>query len=160
VDSSKVRRPSRDILTAGAYEDSVLDALFPGQTMVTPSGDTLDSMAGGMLDKEYGASEYRKNASIYVRIVRSLGHRSDGRPNWSTRVRLLLPAMDSTQGLLFAGMCGINDKSDRYILAIPAPGPGDSVYRDIRHAWRFDRATESLRAIPTTNVVCWDAGED
>jgi hypothetical protein len=160
VDSSTALNPPSESVGAQPYEDSVLDALLPGRRVVTASGDTLLNMAGGMLDEEYGASEYRKNSAKYVRIERSLGRRPDGRPIWSTRARLLLPRMDSTQALLFAGMCGIDDKSDPFVLAIPAAGPGDSVYRNIRHAWRFDRATETLHVIPASNIFCRDVNED
>jgi hypothetical protein len=145
---------------AQSYEDSILDALPPGRTVVTRSGDTLLNIGGGMLDEEYGAGEYRKNSATYVIIERSLGHKSNGMPIWSTRARLLLPPMDSTQTLFFAGMCGIDDKSDPFVLAIPAAGPSDSVYRNIRHAWRFDRATETLQVIQTSRVSCWDVGAD
>jgi hypothetical protein len=33
-------------------------------------------------------------------------------------------------------------------------------YRNIRKAWRFERVSKSFRKIPTTNVVCFDPGED
>ena len=67
--------------------------------------------------------------------------------------------MDSTQWLMHAGMCGVNNKSDVDVLAIAAAND-DSVYRNISRAWRFDRTTKTLREIPTTNVVCWNQGDD
>jgi hypothetical protein len=159
-DSSTVKNATTGAVNPLAYEDSVLDALLPDRSAVTRSGDTLVYVGGGMLDENYGAAEYKKNGARYVRIAQLLGNKPDGWPIWSTRARTILPPMDSTQALLFGGMCGINDKSDPYVLAIPAPGRVDAVYRDIRHAWRFDRETETLREIPTANVVCWDVGED
>jgi hypothetical protein len=60
---------------------------------------------------------------------------------------------------MHSGLCGIDYKSDSYVLAIVGIG-GDSVYRNIRKAWRFDRGARTLSEIPTTNVVCFDPGED
>jgi hypothetical protein len=112
-----------------------------------------------MLDNDYSADEYRKNLTRFVRIQRLLGHRPNGWPIMSTRARVALPVVDSLQQLMFAGMCGVDNKSDVYVLAI-ARVTDDSVYHDIRRAWRFDRASETVREIPTANVVCWDVGED
>jgi hypothetical protein len=158
-DSSTVTTVSTTATGAMAFEDSVVDWLLPGRSAVTPSGDTLVSMGGGMLDDDYGADQYRKNATRYLRVQRVVGRTSDGKAIWSTRARVPLPAMDSTQWLMFAGMCGIDDKPDHYVFAV-AVANDDSVYRDIRGAWRFDRATETLRAIPTANVLCWNQGGD
>jgi hypothetical protein len=141
-----------------AVEDSVLDALLPGRTAVTRFGDTLVHVGGGMLGEKYAASEYRRNGAAYVRIQRLLGNRSDGWPIWSTRTRIPLPPMDSSQYLLFAAPCGVAGKTDPNIIAIAA-GRTDSVYGEIRHAWRFDQASESVRAIATHTVTCRNVGE-
>lgn len=124
-----------------------------------PNGDTITLLGGGMIDEDYGATEYRRNGSSFLRIEKSVGRKPDGKPIWSTRARLALPQTDSSQRLLFAGMCGTDNKSDRFVLAI-AVTEGDSVYRDIRHAWRFERVNETLRQIATNNVACWDIGPD
>jgi hypothetical protein len=140
-------------------EDSVIDALFAGQSTVSRNGDTLANIGEGMLDDAYSASWYRQNAGQHVRIVHLLGRRPDGSRIWSTRARLSLPPMDSTQQFMFAGMCGRGGKGDPYILAIAVVND-DSVYRDIRHAWEFDPATETVREIPTAHVFCWNQGGD
>lgn len=141
-------------------EDSVLNSLLPSQRVVLASGDTVASLGGGMLDESYGASLYEKNGKQYVRIQRSLGHRSDGWPIWSTRTRLPLPPMRRKQALLFAGMCGVGDKVDPYLMAVPAPSDGDSTYRNIQYAWRFDSSNETIHEISTAHVVCRDVNED
>jgi hypothetical protein len=141
-----------------AVEDSVLDALVPGRSAVTRFGDTLVHIGGGMIGEEYAASEYRKNGAPYVRMQRLLGNRPDGWPIWSTRSRILLPAMDSTQELLMSGQCGTARKSDSKIIAIAA-GKTDSIYREIRHAWRFDSASQTLRARDTVGLTCLNLGE-
>jgi len=149
--------------TAGSivtYEDSVLDSLFPGDSTITRTGDTLVELGGGMINDGYAVDQYRRNSTRYVKIERFVGYRPGGKKAiFSTLVRLPLPAMDSTQWLMFGGMCGVNDTSDVEVLAI-AVANDDSVYRSISHAWRFDRATRTLREIPTTNVVCWNQGGD
>lgn len=124
-----------------------------------PNGDTLTNLGGGMLDEDYGATEYQRNGLSFVRIAKSVGRREDGKPVWSTRARLKLPPRDPSQDFFFAGMCGTDNKPDRFILAI-AVTEGDSVYRDIGHAWRFERTNETVRPIATTNVACWDIGAD
>jgi hypothetical protein len=157
------RRPadagrSSDSAVVIAVEDSVLDALLPGRTAVTRLGDTLVQVGGGMLGEEYAVSEYRKNGVTHVRIQRLLGNRPDGWPVWSTRTRIVLPAMDSTQYLLFAGPCGVAGTSDPNVIAIAA-GKTDSVYREIRGAWRFEARSETLLPIATDSVTCQNPGE-
>ena len=141
-----------------AVEDSVLDALVPGRTAITRFGDTLVHIGGGMIGGEYAASEYRRNGAPYVRMQRLLGNRPDGWPIWSTRSRIFLPAMDSTQELLMSGQCGTAGKRDSRIIAI-AGGKTDSIYREIRHAWRFDSASQTLRAVETVGLTCFNLGE-
>lgn len=111
-----------------------------------------------MLGEEYGASEYRKNGVTYLRIQRLLSNRPDGWPVWSTRARIALPPIDSGEHLLFAGLCGVADKSDPYLIAIAA-GKSDTTYREVRRAWRFERQSEVLGEVPTDNVVCRNLGE-
>ena len=141
-------------------EDSVLNSLLPGASAITPSGDWLTMLAGGMLDQNYLATEYRKNGQEFVRVQRSLGRTTGGAAVWSTRARFTLPPMARNQALLFAGLCGVNNSADRYVLAIPAAGSGDTAYRNIQHAWRFEPRSEMLRPISTASVVCHDVNED
>jgi hypothetical protein len=70
--------------------------------------------------------------------------------------------MESSHRLVTSPSCGIDEKRDPNVIAIVALNLNtiDSVYRDIRHAWRFDRATETLAEIPTTGVICWNDFED
>jgi hypothetical protein len=103
--------------------------------------------------------QYRKDGVTYASIEQEIGKKANGQPLWSAVSRVALPPMDSTQHLMHSGLCGIDYKSDSYVLAIVGIG-GDSVYRNIRKAWRFDRGARTLREIPTTNVVCFDPGED
>jgi len=103
--------------------------------------------------------EYMINGVRYAAIGQEIGKKANGQPLMGEVSRVTLPAMDSTEHLMFAGLCGIDYKSDAYVLAVVGIG-GDSVYRNIRKAWRFERASRSLREIPTTNVVCFDPGED
>jgi len=112
-----------------------------------------------MIDSTYWAHEYFKNGIRYASIEQQTGKKADGQPLSGVVSTIALPPMDSTQHLMFSGLCGINYKSDRYVLAVVGIG-GDSVYRNILKAWRFDRESKILREIPTTNVVCFDPGED
>lgn len=148
-----------DTASAAGAGDSLQSSLFAGHTAVTPTGDTLREIGGGMVDTTYSAREFRNNEIGYLIVSQEHGHKPDGNPIWRVVTNVALPPMDSTQHLMFGGMCGINYKSDPYVFAVVGIG-GDSVYRNIRRAWRFDRATETLRTIPTTKVVCWDPGDD
>jgi hypothetical protein len=148
-----------DSAVSVVYEDSLLDTLLPGRIAITRTGDTLLKVGGAVLDDDYAVDEYRKNLTRFVRIQRLLGHKPNGWPILSTRARLALPGVDSLLELMFAGMCGIDNKGDPYVLAI-ARATADSVYHEIRYAWRFDRASETVREIPTANVVCWNVGEN
>ena len=144
--------------STGAYEDSLMDALFPGDTALTRGGDTLVELGGGSINDGYYVGQYRKNSTRYAKIERFVGYRPDGkRAILLTLLRFPLPVMDSTQWLMYGGMCGVNDTSDVNVLAI-AVNNDDSVYRNISHAWRFDRAKVTLSEIPTANVVCWNQG--
>jgi hypothetical protein len=141
-----------------APEDSILDeGGWPN--VVLPNGDTIKLLDGAMMDagasKVYGFDRYRKNSTQYLRIQRIVGYKPPGNldfPVWLTRARLRLPPMDSTD-VVTEGLCRINGKSDPSILAIAAK-VGDSVHFHARHAWRFDRGTETLREIPTAGVTC------
>jgi hypothetical protein len=160
--TSAARTSSIAIRSTGAYEDSLLNSVFPGDSILTPAGDTLVALGGGSIsnDNDYFVGRYRKNSTEYVKIERFMGYRPDGKHAiMLTILRLPLPAMDSTQWLLYGGMCGVNDSSDLNVLAI-AVNNGDSVVRNISHAWRFDRAKMTLSEIPTANVVCWNDGDE
>jgi hypothetical protein len=149
---------SLDSAALSAPEDSILDeGGWPN--VVLPNGDTIKLLDGAMMDagasKVYGFDRYRKNSTQYLRIQRIVGYKPPGNldfPVWLTRARLRLPPMDSTD-VVTEGLCRINGKSDPSILAIRAK-VGDSVHFHARHAWRFDRATETLREIPTAGVTC------
>ena len=103
----------------------------------------------------YWVHEYLMNGVRYAAIEQEIGKEANGQPLMGEVSRVTLPAMDSTEHLMFAGLCRIDDESDPYVLAVQRIG-GDSVNRNIRKAWRFERASRSLREIPTTNVVCFD----
>jgi hypothetical protein len=141
------------------YEDSILDTLRPDRRAITRTGDTLSILGGGIMDSLYGVGEYQKNSRHYMRIERFLGNRANGMAVKSIVATVLLPPMDSTDHLMFSGLCGINRKSDPYVIALVGPG-GDSVYSNIISAWRFEASAARLRSIPPRSVVCWDPGED
>ena len=103
----------------------------------------------------YWVHEYLMNGVRYAAIEQEIGKEANGQPLMGEVSRVKLPAMDTTENLMFAGLCGIDYKSDPYILAVVGIG-GGSVYRNISKAWRFERASRSFREIPPTNVVCFD----
>ena len=138
-----------------APEDSILDAGISNEG-VLPNGDTVRVLGGHMMDA--GASEvyhmqrYMKNSTQYIRIQRIIGRKPDGNPVLVTRARLRLPPMYPTEFVTEA-FCEINGKPDPSILGLTSTF-GDSVDYHARRAWRFDRATETLREIPAAGVTC------
>lgn len=140
-----------------AYEDSVLGALPAGaSTIVAPNGDTLTTFGGRMMEAEgardYGIALYAKNRVRYLRIDRMIGRKPDGKPIWSTRARLRLPPMDSTEEIVMEGLCSINDKGDPFIFGIA--GFDTYVPSPARRAWRFDLPSATLHEISTAGVTC------
>jgi hypothetical protein len=122
---------------------------------LTPLSDSIKEVGGGIIDDTYGAVHYIKNDLEYLSIVRDIGTRPNGQPLMGIVTTVTLPAMDTTEHLMYSGLCGTNYKSDQYVIAVVGIG-GDSVYRNIKKAWRFDRDVKALREIPTKNVVCFD----
>jgi len=159
VSSAAVTNAPTDTPSRVSFDDSLRDTLSADRNVVTAAGDTLIDVGGGVIDDVYWFGEYRGKFSRYAKIMRLLGHKSNGIPIWSIRATVLIPPMDSTEHIMPAGLCGIDYKGDPYIFAVVGIG-GDSVYRNIRHAWRFERATETVHEIPTKNVMCFDPGED
>ena len=128
------------------------DSSFLG---LTPLSDSITHVGGGIIDDTYWASDYMKNGVEYASIVREIGTKPNGQPLMGIVSTVVLPSMDTTEHLMFSGLCGTDYKSDQYVLAVVGIG-GDSVYRNIKRAWRFDRDAKTLREIPTKNVVCFD----
>ena len=153
-DSLAITKP--DSAALAAYEDSVLDTLR-APSVVTPDGDTLTPLGGIMMEaegaKDYGIDEYTKNGIHFLRITRTIGRNPNGYPIFSTRARLRLPRMDSTEELVREGLCLVNGKEDRLVIGI-AGIVGDSVEYQARHAWRFNLSNEKLQEIPTAGVTC------
>jgi len=143
-----------------ASEDSILDVTDFGKG-VLPNGDTIKSyLDGEMMDggssKVYGYDHYRKNSTQYLRIVKIVGRKPNGDPISRTALRLRLPPADSA-GRVTEGLCLVNGKPDRSILAIVdsvGESWGTSDHFPARHAWRFDQANETLREIPAAGVRC------
>ena len=131
---------------------AVTDSSFVG---LTPLSDSITHVGSGMIDETYGAFDYIKNGVEYASIVRDIGTKPNGQPLMGIVSTVVLPPMDTTEHLMFSGLCGTDYKSDQYVLAVVGIG-GDSVYRNIKKAWRFDRDAKTLREIPTKNVVCFD----
>jgi hypothetical protein len=130
----------------------VTDSSFVG---LTPLSDSITHIGSGIIDETYGAFDYIKNGVEYASIVRDIGTKPNGQPLMGIVSTVVLPPMDTTEHLMFSGLCGTDYKSDQYVLAVVGIG-GDSVYRNIKRAWRFDRQAKTLREIPTKNVVCFD----
>ena len=122
---------------------------------LTPLSDSIKHVGSGIIDDTYGAFDYIKNGVEYLSIVRDIGTKPDGQPLLGIVSTVTLPPMDTTEHLMFSGLCGTDYKSDQYVLAVVGIG-GDSVYRNIKKAWRFDREARALHEIPTKNVVCFD----
>jgi hypothetical protein len=122
---------------------------------LTPLSDSIKHVGSGIVDDTYGAFHYIKNGVEYLSIVRDIGTKPNGQPLMGIVSSVTLPAMDTTEHLMFSGLCGTDYKSDQYVFAVVGIG-GDSVYRNIKKAWRFNRDAKALREIPTKNVVCFD----
>jgi hypothetical protein len=149
---------TKDSVALATYEDSILGQLsFGHPRTVTPNGDTLESLGSGFLQdpaaKDYGFRYYSRNGVRYLRIARMSGRSARGMLIWSTRSRLRLPPMDSTEHLVLEGYCLINGKDAPLVVAITGTA-GDSVYWQARHAWSLDTTAGTLRDIPTTGVTC------
>jgi hypothetical protein len=142
--------------------DSLSTALARAQLSPNPEGDSVREIGGAIMPAPYWMHEYMMNGVRYAAIDQEIGKRANGQPLMGEVRRVTVPPMDSTEHLMFAGLCGIDSNSDAYVLAIVGLGEDtvNRVYRNIRKAWRFERASRSFVEIPTKNVVCFDPGED
>jgi hypothetical protein len=124
--------------------------------------DTIIIMGAGMLSDNYHVLAYQRNQARYLRVSRLEGFNHNGGEGARVLLRAPFPAMESSHRLMTSPSCGIDDKRDPNVIAIVALNLNtiDSVYRDIRRAWRFDRTTETLAEIPTRGVVCWNDVEE
>ena len=154
------RLPEGD--TKRADTNSSLIPVTPVHVSASPEGDSVTEIGGAKMPDPYWVHEYLMNGVRYAAIEQEIGKKANGQPLMGEVSRVTLPAMDSTEHLMFAGLCGIDDKSDAYVLAIVGLGEdtANRVYRNIRKAWRFQRASRSFVELPTKNVVCFDPGED
>jgi hypothetical protein len=145
--------------SVAASDDSLLDLLPPGKTALTATGDTLSRIGGaavhGKSGYEYFVDEYWKNGTRYLRVQRSLGQNPGGSPKLSTRSRIVLPRMGPSETLKLPGFCRIKGARDPFLLAVVS-SQGGSVQMDVSYAWRLDPSSETLRAISTTGVTCFD----
>jgi hypothetical protein len=148
-------RPIADTQARVTDKDSLSIAMPPVQLSPSPEGDSVTEIGGAIMPAPYWVHEYKMNGVRYAAIEQEIGKKANGQPLMGEVSRVTLPAMDSTENVMFAGLCGIDYNSDPYVVAVVGIG-GDSVNRNIRKAWRFERASRSLREIPTTNVVCFD----
>jgi hypothetical protein len=145
--------PAQSSTSAATFQtNTATDSSLVG---LTPLSDSIKHVGSGIIDDSYGAFDYIKNGVEYLSIVRDIGTKPDGQPLMGIVSTVTLPPMDTTEHLMFSGLCGTDYKSDQYVLAVVGIG-GDSVYRNIKKAWRFDRDAKALREIPTKNVVCFD----
>ena len=145
-----------------ANVDSSHIAMSPVQLSPSPEGDSVTEIGGAIMPAPYWVREYTMNGIRYAAVEQEIGKKANGQPQMGEVSRVKLPKMDSTEHLMFAGLCGIDNNSDAYVLAIVGAGEDtvNRVYRNIRKAWRFERASRMLHEIPTKNVVCFDPGED
>jgi hypothetical protein len=147
-----------DSASKADYEDSLMGKMsYGGPSVVTTYGDTLAIFSGWSIDVEpppfYEIGHYSRNGIHYLGIERRGEHKPVGRPIWSRRFTLRLPAMDSSDRVVLHGYCRTNGKDDRLIFAITGT-EGDSFYRPARHAWRFNVNREALEEIPIAGVTC------
>jgi len=147
-----------DSASIAAYEDSLMGGLYHGgSSVVTVYGDTLASFGGWSINVEpppwYELDHYSRNGVHYLKISRRGEHKPVGLPIWSRRFILRLPPMSSTDHVVVEGLCLMNGKEDPLVFAITGT-EGDSFYRPARHAWRFNRDSESLDEISTIGVTC------
>lgn len=155
VSESAQRLPARSSTPAITPQrnTTATDSSIPGLTPL--SLDSITHVGSGIIDDTYGAFDYIKKGVEYASVVREIGTKPNGQPLMGIVSTVTLPPMDTTEHLMFSGLCGTDYKSDQYVLAVVGIG-GDSVYRNIKKAWRFDRDAKILREIPTKNVVCFD----
>jgi hypothetical protein len=153
----QARPVAADAKVSVTDNDSSSIGIPPVHLTPSPEGDSVTEIGGAMMPAPYWVHEYLMKGVSYAAIEQEIGKKANGQPLMGEVSRVTLPPMDSTEHLMFAGLCGIDYNSDAYVLAVEGIG-GDSVYLNIRKAWRFERA--SLREIPTVNVVCFDPGED
>jgi hypothetical protein len=141
----------------GAYDDSVLATAHRGQVTVTPSGDTVQMLGGTTFDvdgtMDWGAEHYRKNSIQYLRITFQTGYKPDGRAIKTTKARVRLPTMTSSQELILEGLCRVDQIRDPLIVAI-ATVPEGETYGPASSAWRYNRSTERMTQISPSNVTC------
>ena len=147
-----------------AFDDSVLDqAIIGANPVVTPRGDTLSNLGGGMMEGEgasdYGIDHYTKNGLWYVRVQQMTSRKPDGKAVWATRARLRLPPETSRENLATEGLCSVEGKNDPFIIAVTGIAV-DSVSFQANYAWRFDVAQQTLKEIPVTHVTCSRASGD
>jgi len=159
-DSTTVSVP--DSAALETYADSVLDN--PSRPFaILPNGDTLKSIAGMVMDEKqapnYGIEHYTRNSVHYVRVAETVGRTPDRKPINSTRARLRLPAIDSTEDVVIWGLCSVNGTNDPFVIGIMRP-TGDSVEWQASHAWRFDLTGRTIREIPALGVKCGTIGGD
>jgi hypothetical protein len=128
------------------------DSSFAG---LTPLSDSITHIGSAPMDSIYASFDYRKNGVEYASIVREIGTKPNGQPLMGIVATVELPLMDSTEHLFPPGFCGPDYTADNYVIAVVGIG-GDSVWRNIKKAWRFDRKSKTLHEIPTKNVVCFD----
>jgi hypothetical protein len=132
------------------------DSSFAG---LTPLSDSITHIGSAPMDSIYASFDYRQNGVEYASIVREIGTKPNGQPLMGIVTTVELPRMDSTEHLFPPGFCGPDYTADNYVIAVVGIG-GDSVWRNIKKAWRFDREAKTLREIPTKNVVCFDPMAD
>lgn len=141
----------------GAYDDSVLASARGDQAIVTSSGDTIQYIGGTTFDVDgtdkWGAEHYRKNSVQYLIITFQTGYKPGGRAIKTTKARVRLPTMTSSQELILEGLCRVDQIRDPLIIAI-ATVPEGETYGPASSAWRFNRGTERLTQISPSNVTC------
>lgn len=140
-----------------SYDDSILATTTGDHPVVTSRGDTIRWTGGTMFNvdstKQYGAEEYTKNGTHYLRVVLQIGNRPNGKAINVTKARVRLPPMGPDEELILEGLCRVDGVRDPRILGI-ATVPEHETFGPAHYAWRFDPVTESLSGIPASNVTC------
>ena len=141
----------------GAYDDSVMASGRGDQIIVTTSGDTIQYIGGTSFDVDgtdkWGAEHYRKNSVQYLIITFQTGYKPGGRAIKTTKARVRLPTMTSSQELILEGLCRVDQIRDPLIIAI-ATVPEGETYGPASSAWRYNPSTERLTQISPSNVTC------
>ena len=140
--------------------DALLDTILPARPAVIATGDTVESFGGSMMDTSYAVAHYRKNSAQFFRIDQSTGHRPDGKAIWRTITHVSLPVLKKEEQFMHGGMCGTGDKGEPYILAVVTAKAEQVEWKDVSRAWRFDRASETVKEIDPKQVTCWNPGDD